>query len=503
MSANRLKAWWSTEDSLDVGLLVVILGAALWTGVIGRLVMRRHNLFGTFDYDLGIHDQSIWLLSRGGSFSTIRGTPVFGHHATFAYYLLVPFYWLGAGPNFINVVQCAAIALCALPIYLLCKRRFDRRVWATLVALAWLLQPWLGWFAQETFHPEVMAMPFLLWAYYLVDPRFTHDAEVGWSREDLGAFGLFLLAVCWKEDVALAVAVLGVSLWFAGRRRVGLRLAIGGVLWFAVFGAWMVPMLAGGATVYGGLYGSLGTTSSKVFLNAFLKPRDFVSRLGTNRAGLYAWRLAAPFGLLAVFAPSLVLVMAPQFFANILTTANFTYSPRFHYQAIPMVALTLASIEGMVRVRESLWSVRRGVRSGVVVLFLVVSLLGQRGWGILPGSQQYRAGAWPLIASDTSGWRAAVERIGSSDGAAVDYRLVPHLTHRRTVYTFPNPWLNSNYGINPDDRGDPYRVEWIAVEEWTLNDAASALLEELVQSGEFGDRQEVGNIVTYRRLRPA
>ncbi len=99
----------------------VLLGIAivLWIVVFGVLVWRRHVLYGTIDFDLGIHDQSTWLLSRGHWFTTVRGLPIFGHHATFGYFLLVPFYWLGAGAQFINLLQVVVLALGAIPIYLL------------------------------------------------------------------------------------------------------------------------------------------------------------------------------------------------------------------------------------------------------------------------------------------------------------------------------------------------------------------------------------------------
>ena len=64
------------EPRFDVGLAAVVVVSAVWTGALGTLVARRHNAYGTFDYDLGIHDQSVWLLSRGGWFSTIRGTNI-------------------------------------------------------------------------------------------------------------------------------------------------------------------------------------------------------------------------------------------------------------------------------------------------------------------------------------------------------------------------------------------------------------------------------------------
>ena len=81
-----------------------ILGVAMavWTAVFSFLVVLRHDRYRTIDFDLGIHDQAIWLLAHGQSFDTVRGLPVFGHHATFAFYLLVPFQWLGAGPELLE-----------------------------------------------------------------------------------------------------------------------------------------------------------------------------------------------------------------------------------------------------------------------------------------------------------------------------------------------------------------------------------------------------------------
>ncbi len=91
------------------------IAIALWTVVFSMLVVLRQDRFRTIDFDLGIHDQAIWLLAHGQTFDTVRGLPVFGHHATFAYYLLVPLQWLGAGPNVWNVLQVIAIVVIGDP----------------------------------------------------------------------------------------------------------------------------------------------------------------------------------------------------------------------------------------------------------------------------------------------------------------------------------------------------------------------------------------------------
>jgi uncharacterized membrane protein len=484
--------------------MAAVLGmVTAWVIVVGRLVMMRHDKFGTFDYDLGIHDQAIWGLARGEWFNTVRGMASLGHHATFAYFLLAPLSWLGAGPNIWNVLQCLAIASCAVPIHLLVRRRTGVAWTGVAFAAAWLLQPWLSWFAQETFHPEVMAMPFLFWGYFLVDSNSDDGDRASWRRGDWWALGVFVIAMSWKEDVALAVMMLGVVVWLMGRRRVGAVLAGAGVVWFVIFGAWMVPHLAGGTATYGGIYGELGDSSVSVLVNSLRHPGVFLTRLGDNNAPLYVVRLLAPLGFLSVLAPLPLLVMAPQFFANILTTANFTYQPHFHYQAMPMVVLMISAIEGICRFATWRSGWRRVLMPVLIGSLVMSSLVAARTHGILPFGNEYAKGAWPLGSSNDADWRAAIARVGPRDGVASHYLGVPHLTHRKVVYTFPNPWLNSYYGTSPSDVGDQSEVKWIVVVVTAMDERATAELSSLLASGEFGDEQRFGDVATYRRLRPA
>ena len=93
---------------------VILLATLLWIVRFSQLVIPRQNNFTTFDFDLGIHSQSIWLLAHGKFFNTVCGLPVFGHHAEFMYYLLVPLQWLGGGPNLWNVLQIIAFLFLGL-----------------------------------------------------------------------------------------------------------------------------------------------------------------------------------------------------------------------------------------------------------------------------------------------------------------------------------------------------------------------------------------------------
>ncbi len=111
---------------------LTLLGALTFTVVFGRLGMQHHRNFGTWAFDMGIYDQSFWLVSRGKSWVTVRGLDFWGHHINLIAIAFAPFYWLGAGPSFLYVVQAGALGAGAIPTYLLARDRL-RDPWVGLV----------------------------------------------------------------------------------------------------------------------------------------------------------------------------------------------------------------------------------------------------------------------------------------------------------------------------------------------------------------------------------
>src|SRR5689334_13775933 len=99
--------------------LALAAAVVVWIVSFAVLTYRRQDRFWSVDFDMGLHDQSVWLLAHGRDFLTVRGLQVFGHHATIAYFFFVPFYWLGAGAQFLNLSQVVWLALGAVPVFLL------------------------------------------------------------------------------------------------------------------------------------------------------------------------------------------------------------------------------------------------------------------------------------------------------------------------------------------------------------------------------------------------
>ncbi len=85
---------------------------------------------------------------------------------------------------------------------------------------------------------------------------------------------------------------------------------------------------------------------------------------------------------------------------------------------------------------------------------------------------------------------------------SADYNLVPHLSHRELIYTFPNPWISSNYGVDGRGLPDPATVEWIAVDVNLLDIASRTMFDQLFATGQFRVESYDDGIIVARRVRP-
>ncbi len=462
------------------------------------LIIRRHNQFDTFDFDLGIHDQSIWLLAHGKVFNTVCGLPVFGHHAMFAYYALVPLVWLGGGPNLWDSLQVVALALSAVPVFLLARNRLRHEWVALCFALAWLLMPTTGFLAWETIHPETMALPFFITGYYFATTR-PEGPERQARRHNVYTAVWLLAALLWKEDIALACIGLGVVLTMRGRRRFGPAVLVVGAAYFAGIGMWLVPTLAGDFTAYTGLFGELGDTPGEMVRASMNDPSLLVRRLSDNRWHSYVGQVFGPLGMLSFLAPVVLVMALPMMLINLLTINDFTRAMYYHYQAIPIATAMIAAIEGAAFLGRRRLVLGRAAAGLTVASALLTATM----WGVLPFSTEFDAGWWsrghdPAIA----GWHAAIERVGPSDIVAAHYKGVPHLTHREVVYTFPNPWIRSNFLNDPAKFVSPSEVKWLVIEDGTLHGKEETMLSDLLARGEYGDAESIAGVTSYRRLLP-
>lgn len=461
----RRKLLAASPAAFALGGLVVV-----WVVTFAVLVVRRHEQFWDTDLDMGIYDQAVWLVARGGGFITVRGLQVFGHHGTFGLALFAPASWLGAGPNFLNVVQVMTLGAGAVPVYLLGRQRQLRPGTAALLGAAFLLHPALQFFSWELFHPEAMAVTPLLCAY-LCAVRRSWGWFAGWA----------LLAVSFKEDVAIAVLVIGVLIAVRGDRRVGLLTVGAAAAWFAVVVWVMIPAVSGGAPHYESLYSGVGGSAGGIAETAFTDPGEITSRVFSDESTDFAWKLTAPFGFAPLLAPVAIAIAAPQFLLDVISDVEWTRTITFRYAALPLVALAIAMVEGIAFVRRRL----RDVAALVAALFVAGwAVFGTLAWGPSPIGDEYDKGWWPQ-AEDTrlDAKQAAVDTVPDDASVSTSYTFVPQLSRRAEIYSFPNPWKPANWGTPDSETRDPARVEWLVLDCAPMTPEDKAFVTAIVQDG--------------------
>ncbi len=462
---NRPGGRWISDllDVLPAPLILLVGAMGVYAAVFSILLIDRHNNFGTFDYDLGIFDQSVWLLSNGESFITVRGLDFWGHHANLGFYLFVPFYWLGAGPNFLDVAMVLAFTLGAIPLYLLGTRLGLNPWYAIVPSLAYLLHFAGQWTLNETFHPEILAIAPFMMAYLA-------QREGRWR-----SFALWLaLAMCWKEDVALAVFALGAVMVIRRKVAAGTITMAVAAGWFLIVTQVLIPASTPSGAFYSGFFGPLGNSPFEVVDNAVTNP-TLVSRQLERTDGLgYVRDLLAPYGFTSLLSPLTLLIGAPNALINLLNVHGLSANIQAHYVAMPLAAASLAMVEAIAWVKRL--SARRFLLGWVAVWAVTTSVI----WGVAPYSEDYGTGVWarqPGAHQSLFEWAVTVP--GDSDAVATTYNFSPHLTHRSEIYTFPNPWQASNWGIEGEDLPDPAEVDWLLIDRRILGDAVPVLDEVL------------------------
>jgi hypothetical protein len=185
---------------------------------------------------------------------------------------------------------------------------------------------------------------------------------------------------------------------------------------------------------------------------------------------------------------------------------------------LTIAAGVVALVTSLIRVARPATIAAAAVAGGM----LVVLLLGGRLDESLPEARNPGSrgkGWWPILADETM-WdvvvagvdagadprvatrERAVASIPSSASVSAAYNITAHLSSRRFVYQFPNPWVPENWGVQNEDQHDPRGVEYLAIDRHLIDaDATRAVVDHLLTE-EFEILLDENDIVLARRVRP-
>jgi uncharacterized membrane protein len=326
------------------------------------------------------------------------------------------------------VVQAAAVAAGAIPVFLLARKHLGSE-WAGLgFALVYLLYPPTEWLVVDDFHPVALATPLLLTGFWLLDEdRPLSFACVG---------GLACLT---KEHIGFVVAAM--ALWYAiaRGRPVGYVIAAAGAACSLVAIAVIVPHFApGGGSPFQGRYADVGGSPSGIVKTAFTDPTTTLHALTEARDLQYVFHLLVPLAFLSLWSPGIALTALPEVALNLLSDVSTQTSIHFHYTAAAIPGLVVAAIFGTARVRQrgpvGTTMLTRGVL--VVSIAATVALGPLPLWSHIPLGQKVGAWQYRITARDHAA-EAAVRLIPAGAPVSATNTMGAHLSARRRVFNFP------------------------------------------------------------------
>ena len=521
----------STQYHLPRLLLLTLMLA--YTIGFSTLSIRLHQAHLTHTADLGQMDLAIWNTSRGRFVQETKhdfvSTRLTDHvEPIFAPVSLI--FWLWNDVRALLILQSFALAIGALPVFLLARfrvrgsgfgvRRLEPDTTTTrnaehgtrnlgdwlglLFAFVYLMFPALQAANLTEFHAIPLAVPFILFAFWFAD-------RGQWGR--FAVANILLMAV--KEEAALLAFMLG--LYAIAKSQIsnlksrftnyelritnsprglatGTLIVLLSLAWFSITTFIIIPRHAApvygdAASVYFQRYGELGDSVADIVRSLVTRP-GLVWRTVTEPLRLrYLAGLLASVGFLPLLAPDILLLGAPLLAANLLSSYAAQYSGEFHYSAPLVPYFVVAALFGAGRLLR--WArARNPQRSACLGGLLIWTLAWSVGWqaacGYTPIGREFR---WPEVTEHQRLLARFAAQVPDQAPGSTTPPLYPHLSHREKLYEFPHladaEWVlldvSGTTDMHPVALRDQVQ-QMLTSGEWGVTDAADGYL--LLQRGQ-------------------
>lgn len=559
IAPQPVRAWATARRPWPPAAWATATVGAGFCALIGSYALTNQRFFGTNGYDLGLYDQTLWLISRFmPNYSTGAGIIMIGSHAALALYPLAALYWLVPDVRALLLFQVLAVALAVAPLYLLGRERGTS--WLGVAAgLAYLAHPATQNMALFDFHIDSLAASALLCALWAAETR----------RPRLLIACCALVVLC-KENFALTIAWLGLWLALRGQRRLGLALTLSSIAWFLFATQWLVPALIGkGASLHVSRFARYGDTLPAIAWFALSNPLVVLRDMLAPGSGSYLLALLAPFAFLPLLSPYALLAL-PALAINLLSAFDGQRSLFYHYDALIVAVLAAATLDATARLARLAGAAAHARRQGVWRNGLhatprpaaaaagnhLQSLpapadcrnslrndgqslqppAGPPGSGSHRNMPHTRGQSWAsaILAALLIGaaWqaqglvvlrRSMVETMVARDGGLVDRRAYmhslvgtatgvsaqtgfhPHLSQRQQTFIYPNPFLRADFY---DPAGMPFtpQIDQILLDVRRIEPGSVTIADkvqlyrELEARGLYRRTADLGGIVLFERV---
>jgi len=322
-------------------VFIIVILMTIYATYFSYYTILKHYTFHSFAYDLGIFMQSMWttLHGHGILYTSVSQSSNLSWHFMPILFLILPLYAAFPKAETLLVLQSVVLALGALPIYWIARDELGAKVGVAFAGL-YLLYPALHGVNSFDFHPVALAIPILLFCFYMF-------------KEKRYKWGMILavLAMMCKENVPLVIIFMGFYwLWIARKENISqlkwkglprkrevlypLCLSILGAIWFVLAINVIIPHFSlTGEYPYFSRYGT-GDIFGNLFTDA-------------NAKLWYLFYLFGPLAFTSLLNLPALLIGLPIFAQNLLTPHVDQCNIVFHYSALLIPWIFIASIYGV------------------------------------------------------------------------------------------------------------------------------------------------------------
>lgn len=432
--------------SLVVGLLVVAYAA-----LFSFFAIRQHHALGTHTFDLGIYDNLFWntLQGRWLASTFVRSGTHLSAHFDPIIVLLSPIYALNPRAETLLVLQSVWLALGAIPLFILAKRKLESPWLGVALVLVYLLYPALHGVNLYDFHTLALAGPVLI--------AVVAALEVGALRV---YWFFFALALSVREDIPLILVGVGLYALLVHRRTktgfatIGLAIAYFAFVKFFVMldpGIFMDSSRGtyGYAYYYKDLMGKGGGSVFDMLASIVGNPVFVLKHLTTEPKLRFFFLLFLPLLFVPLCGRRRLVVLLYGFAFLFLSSRKPVHTIHFQYTTVltPLAFAILPPV--LAELRESEWvraifSNPRRLATSLVCGMLVSTTALSLKFGAIGYNESFKAGFSNFVRKtrshhvETHRWLTDVlSRVPKEASVSATSRLGPHVSNRDEVYGFP------------------------------------------------------------------
>ena len=433
---------------------IIFSVAAAVTAYIFVTTWDRHRVFSTCTFDFGIFAQMFHSLGTDlTANTTCERDEMLSHfnvHASYIYYLLVPFYKLHPSEDTLFFSQAVLSMGGLIPLYMLAKRHGYKGLQRIAVCMIYIFCSGLLAPCYYEFHENCFLPTLLMCLLYAVD-----------QRKYIAVYVCTVLVCIVKEDAPLYVMCIGMFLFFdeKSRRRLhGLAITVLSGVYFMAIMRYLTEH-GDGKMMTSSRFGILTIDADAGFVgiirNVLTDPAYFFSLLVQEQTLLFFLQTMIPVLFLPLMTRKIrrFWLIIPYVVMNLVIGAGYGYAANIGFQYIfgpsaLLIYMVLTNLDDMEPKRRTTMAV---VAAGVSVITAcsLVSVKLSYYDSYVNRTEHYQ------------NMEACLDTVPKDGSVLANIWFLPHVADRREVYSFdkkdliPDPSAEGAYiGVYDLDKYD-------------------------------------------------